>query len=184
MPIGALVVLDDQVVGEGWNRPIAAHDPTAHAEMQAMRAAAARAGILLKSAGFHDSYRPYETQDRTFRARYSTSPIPGRPTKRWLGRTWWLRPGMATAAVPGTSNHGRGLAVDTAVETDGDAHSAYRTLPDRSGGNPAQPDGHGRPRAVALDRSQPVVEPAVEVAGDGSPACRRSGVQLHRNAGA
>jgi tRNA(adenine34) deaminase len=42
VPIGALVVMDGQVVGEGWNRPIAAADPTAHAEIQAMRAASAR----------------------------------------------------------------------------------------------------------------------------------------------
>ena len=40
VPIGAVVVLDGQVIGEGWNRPIAAADPTAHAEIQAMRAAA------------------------------------------------------------------------------------------------------------------------------------------------
>ena len=40
VPVGALVVLDEQVIGEGWNRPISASDPTAHAEMQAMRAAA------------------------------------------------------------------------------------------------------------------------------------------------
>ena len=40
VPIGAVVVLDGEVVGEGWNRPIAACDPTAHAEIQAMRAAA------------------------------------------------------------------------------------------------------------------------------------------------
>lgn len=40
VPVGALVVLDDRIVGEGWNRPIAAADPTAHAEIQAMRAAA------------------------------------------------------------------------------------------------------------------------------------------------
>ena len=44
VPIGALVVLDHQIIGEGWNRPIAAHDPTAHAEIQAMRAAAAKSG--------------------------------------------------------------------------------------------------------------------------------------------
>jgi tRNA(adenine34) deaminase len=44
VPIGALVVLNDDIIGEGWNRPIAAHDPTAHAEIQAMRAAAAKAG--------------------------------------------------------------------------------------------------------------------------------------------
>lgn len=39
VPVGALVVLDDQVIGEGWNRPIAAADPTAHAEIQALRSA-------------------------------------------------------------------------------------------------------------------------------------------------
>jgi tRNA(adenine34) deaminase len=39
VPVGALVVLDDEVIGEGWNRPIAAHDPTAHAEIQALRSA-------------------------------------------------------------------------------------------------------------------------------------------------
>ena len=44
VPIGAVVVLNGEVVGEGWNRPIAAVDPTAHAEMQAMRAAAKKTG--------------------------------------------------------------------------------------------------------------------------------------------
>jgi tRNA(adenine34) deaminase len=42
VPVGALVVLEGEVVGEGWNRPIAACDPTAHAEIQALRSAAAR----------------------------------------------------------------------------------------------------------------------------------------------
>jgi tRNA(adenine34) deaminase len=41
VPVGALVVLDGKVAGEGWNRPISASDPTAHAEIQALRAAAA-----------------------------------------------------------------------------------------------------------------------------------------------
>ena len=40
VPVGAVVVLDDRVVGEGFNQPIAAHDPTAHAEVVALRAAA------------------------------------------------------------------------------------------------------------------------------------------------
>jgi tRNA(adenine34) deaminase len=44
VPIGAVVVQDGKIVGEGWNRPIAASDPTAHAEIQAMRAAAKVAG--------------------------------------------------------------------------------------------------------------------------------------------
>jgi tRNA(adenine34) deaminase len=40
VPVGALLVLDDEVIGEGWNRPIASHDPTAHAEIIALRAGA------------------------------------------------------------------------------------------------------------------------------------------------
>ena len=44
VPIGAVVVFEERIVGEGWNRPIAARDPTAHAEIQAMRAAAVNLG--------------------------------------------------------------------------------------------------------------------------------------------
>jgi tRNA(adenine34) deaminase len=40
VPVGALLVLDGVVIGEGWNRPIADHDPTAHAEIVALRAGA------------------------------------------------------------------------------------------------------------------------------------------------
>lgn len=40
VPVGALVVRDGEILGEGWNQPIASHDPTAHAEIQALRAAA------------------------------------------------------------------------------------------------------------------------------------------------
>ena len=39
VPIGAVIVRDDEIVGEGWNQPISNNDPTAHAEIQAMRAA-------------------------------------------------------------------------------------------------------------------------------------------------
>ncbi len=44
VPVGSVVVAEGKVVGEGWNRPIGTHDPTAHAEIQAMRAAAAALG--------------------------------------------------------------------------------------------------------------------------------------------
>lgn len=44
VPVGAIVALDGDVVGAGFNQPIAASDPTAHAEIVAMRAAAARLG--------------------------------------------------------------------------------------------------------------------------------------------
>ena len=40
VPVGALVVREDKIIGEGWNRPIVASDPTAHAEIEALRAAA------------------------------------------------------------------------------------------------------------------------------------------------
>lgn len=44
VPVGALVVLDGEIIGEGWNRPIGTHDPSAHAEIQALRAAGAMVG--------------------------------------------------------------------------------------------------------------------------------------------
>jgi len=44
VPVGAVVVAEGVVIGEGWNRPIGTHDPTAHAEVVALRAAAARSG--------------------------------------------------------------------------------------------------------------------------------------------
>ena len=44
VPVGAVVVLGDRVIGEGYNQPIGSHDPTAHAEIIAIRDAAARLG--------------------------------------------------------------------------------------------------------------------------------------------
>jgi tRNA(adenine34) deaminase len=51
VPIGAVLVVQDEIVGEGWNRPIAAVDPTAHAEIQAMRAAAKKLGNYRLTGG-------------------------------------------------------------------------------------------------------------------------------------
>lgn len=39
VPVGAVVVKEGKLIAEGWNRPIGHHDPTAHAEIQALRAA-------------------------------------------------------------------------------------------------------------------------------------------------
>ena len=39
VPVGAVLVKDDQLVAEGWNQPITSHDATSHAEIMAMRAA-------------------------------------------------------------------------------------------------------------------------------------------------
>lgn len=40
VPVGAVVVKDDELISEGWNQPIINHDPTAHAEIMALRNAA------------------------------------------------------------------------------------------------------------------------------------------------
>ena len=45
VPVGAIVVKDDQCIAEGWNASIATHDPTAHAEMMALR----KAGLALEN---------------------------------------------------------------------------------------------------------------------------------------
>jgi tRNA(adenine34) deaminase len=39
VPVGALIFFEGQIIGEGWNRPILDHDPTAHAEITALREA-------------------------------------------------------------------------------------------------------------------------------------------------
>ncbi|RJQ49030.1 MAG: tRNA adenosine(34) deaminase TadA [Gammaproteobacteria bacterium] len=44
VPVGAVLVLNGELIGEGWNRPIAACDPTAHAEIMALRAGAEKTG--------------------------------------------------------------------------------------------------------------------------------------------
>lgn len=44
VPVGALVVLDGQLLGEGWNQVIGNADPTAHAEINALRDAASEVG--------------------------------------------------------------------------------------------------------------------------------------------
>ncbi len=44
VPVGAVLVLDEAIVGEGWNRNITLSDPTAHAEIGALRDAGQRLG--------------------------------------------------------------------------------------------------------------------------------------------
>ena len=44
VPVGAVVVKDGAIIGRGYNRPISAHDPTSHAEIEALRDAARHLG--------------------------------------------------------------------------------------------------------------------------------------------
>lgn len=62
-----------------------------------------------------NAYRSYAEQVNLFTARYSQTWQTTNPVY-WDGNPWWKLPGAITAAVPGTSNHGWGLAVD--VHTD------------------------------------------------------------------
>lgn len=59
VPVGAVVVADGLIVGEGWNRPISSRDPSAHAEMGALRDAAARlANYRLPGATLYVTLEP------------------------------------------------------------------------------------------------------------------------------
>jgi tRNA(adenine34) deaminase len=59
VPVGALVVVDGAVVGAGYNHPIGAEDPTAHAEIAALRqAAAARRNYRLSGATLYVTIEP------------------------------------------------------------------------------------------------------------------------------
>ena len=44
VPVGAIVVYKNEIIGEGWNQPIASHDPTAHAEIMALKNAGKKIG--------------------------------------------------------------------------------------------------------------------------------------------
>ncbi len=44
VPVGAVIVYENKIIGEGWNQPISSHDPTAHAEIMALRDAAKNIG--------------------------------------------------------------------------------------------------------------------------------------------
>lgn len=71
------------------------------------------AGIYLADVG---DYRPYDKQLALFNDRYRDTPQDRKPvvTRQWKDKTWYLRKGCAPAGVPGTSNHGYGLAIDLA----------------------------------------------------------------------
>lgn len=59
VPVGAIVVLDDEIIGRGVNRTITDRDPTAHAEIVAMREAANRLGnYRLTGAALYSTIEP------------------------------------------------------------------------------------------------------------------------------
>jgi hypothetical protein len=78
-----------------------------------------RFGELLTCTSSADCYRTYDQQYNCFMDRYTTDYISGASTKSCMGDTWYLIPGNAGAACPGTSNHGWALARDTCLWRNG-----------------------------------------------------------------
>lgn len=87
VPVGAVLVHNNQVIGEGWNRPIGRHDPTAHAEIMALR----QGGLVLQN---------YRLIDATL---YVTLEPCVMCAARWctaVSPAWCLAPGMPRPAPP------------------------------------------------------------------------------------
>ena len=58
-PVGAVVVVEGEIVGRGWNSPVARNDPTAHAEILALREASTRIGnYRLPGATLYSTLEP------------------------------------------------------------------------------------------------------------------------------
>ena len=83
----------------------------------ALREAARKDGLWLKPTSTVDTYRPLKVQEKAFFARYDNTPRDTRHEK-YQGKDWWLKPRKAGVAVPGTSFHGWGLAIDVAHVND------------------------------------------------------------------
>ena len=84
---------------------------------EAMDTAANVDGIDLSPTSQADTYRSLETQEYGFYQRYTDKPKPKlmKQTPRiYKGKAWYLKKGLAPMAVPGTSNHNLGIAIDIA----------------------------------------------------------------------
>lgn len=104
LPSSALALIYD-----GHGTATGELEATAARAWNAMSHAAAHDGVTLASIS---SYRTYDSQAALVRQRYDHTDH-GRGGFTWDGKHWYLKPGYATVAKPGTSNHGLGLAVDT-----------------------------------------------------------------------
>lgn len=108
-----------RTAGQAGGADVLLVEPAARA-WRALCAAARAAGHVLKVSHEPNAYRPYDVQERIFRQRYQPGAHSPFGDYRWWNGVRWGRVTGAAAAVPGTSNHGWGLAVDTGQETDGD----------------------------------------------------------------
>jgi tRNA(adenine34) deaminase len=104
VPIGAVVVLENKIVGEGWNRPIAASDPTAHAEIQAMRSASlSRKNYRLTGATLYVTLEPCDMcVGAMFHARIARAVFGASDPKKLVLKSQVILQGGVLAAECGT----------------------------------------------------------------------------------
>jgi LAS superfamily LD-carboxypeptidase LdcB len=81
---------------------------------EAMDAAANAEGIDLSPTSPADTYRTLAVQEYGFFQRYTTNVVAGQKPRIYQGKAWYLKKGMAMLAVPGTSKHNLGIAIDIA----------------------------------------------------------------------
>jgi D-alanyl-D-alanine dipeptidase len=127
----------------------------------ALYKAAKAAGYELMNIG---DFRPYERQLEMFKDRYSEKDLGRNPqiTRTWNGKTFYLKPGKSPSGVPGTSNHGLGLAIDVGLRVNGklatlsSSPRAYRWMCENAPsygfylqGAPTRPDGKPNPEYEA-----------------------------------
>ena len=101
----------------GWGH-LSMHPRLAEAYALLTALCEAETGVRLTTSGPNDAYRSLEAQISAFKARMVDTYDPETcttTTRTWNGKRYWLRKGFAPVATPGTSNHGRGLAVDVAI---------------------------------------------------------------------
>jgi len=84
-----------------------------------MRAAALKDGVVLLPVSEVDTYRPLSVQESLFRKRFSPCDPATPGAVEWGGQFWTLQSGQALAAVPGTSSHGWGIALDVRLDRHG-----------------------------------------------------------------
>jgi tRNA(Arg) A34 adenosine deaminase TadA len=89
-PFGAVVVMEGEVVGRGWNQVVAAHDPTAHAEVTAIR----------------DACRRLNTHDLTGATIYCSC----EPCPMCLAAIYWARVSRVVFAATGADAQDAGFA--------------------------------------------------------------------------
>lgn len=106
LPAGTLV----EIGPSGFVHPLTAR------AWRALVAAAGQVGLPLTYT-YGGTYRSYKAQEALFKSRYAPGGTFG-DCKHWNGALWCKTGNYATAAVPGTSNHGLGLAIDCAFDRD------------------------------------------------------------------